>query len=285
MIMVAISIEVKQRWWLQRKTFLRDIPECWDDVPPRRRRGFLRLLYSQPINTALQSIAFSILRIPRRWRRYLDPLHIATLTNALAWMEPKADCTQAVITEFRHRGMRWWMPAPKGSDINCIQYLVADDAFEQAGQGHGKSIALLLAALVRPYPETDTSAPLSTREEAERRALMLHTAPEEVKVYALLYFAGLKAYIHRSYKDWLFVDDAQEEGEEESEGDQPPPRTPEFGWYGILQDVAESGLFGTMPQVMLTGLHDVLVYLVRQTIKTENLNLARTTYRDHNEAE
>lgn len=292
MIPVAITIAVRRRWWLQKKVWRGNLPESWAEVPPARSQAFFRMLCTTPLPEALASIAQQSLGIPNRWWRHLEPMHQATLSTSLGWMEPKADSAQCAVTEFRHRGRRWWMPAPKGEDLTFAQFLVADSAFEAACEGKPEATTLLLAALCRPLRHTYPEPPLRGRGEAEQRAELLGDAPEEVKMAALLYFAGVKAYVRKTYGRWLFDEEDAEQPDDETDEDEEdydddddlPPEAqatqgPNFGWYGILQDVAEAGLFGDLRSVQQTSLHDVLVYLVRQVVKIENMNLAQPSRR------
>jgi hypothetical protein len=280
MLTVALNIERRGRWWRQRKSWRQGLPSCWSEVPASRRQDFFRLLCSEPSERALPEIARQSLGIPARWWRHLDALHVAALTGPLAWMEPKADASDVPVPYFDHRGKRWWMPSAKGGDLTCIQFLVADGAFESACAGDADATTLLLAALCRGHDYDLAAVPLRGRGEAEYRKAALDGVADEVKVAALLYFAGVKAYIHQTYGAWLFEDEEEGEDEDEQEEDDYEDEAvdegsvrregPQFGWYGVLQDVAETGVFGTLKDVQQAALHDVLVYLVRQHIKNED---------------
>src|SRR5690606_26772363 len=134
---------------------------------------------------------------------------------------------------------------------------------------------------------------LNSREEAEARAERLAGLEPYLQFAVLLYFAGLKEYIYKTYKAWLFEDDdddIEEEKDGDEEDDDEPvqreaaPAQPDFGWWGIYQEAAEAGLFGRLDQVYQASFHDVAMWLVRQRIKadeTRRLNQERNRKHDY----
>jgi hypothetical protein len=210
---------------------------------------------------------------------------LAAMTMALQWMRPRHDCVDFPVASFEHAGMVYHLPTAKGQNICCLEYPLADEYYMRyaANTNDAEALALLLATIARPenpdrqsaVARGDARMALHSRAEIEARALVLLHAPHELHVAALMYFGGLKEYVHRIYGTWLFEVPFDEDDEDEQDEDDeatPQARTssidgPDFGWWGIFQHVAESGVFGNLKEVYQASLHDVCIFLVRQRIK------------------
>lgn len=295
MLPVTVTAERKRRtWyaWRKRRTWKRQLPEQWSEVPERRRRMLYRLALQGHKAELLQRL----LRLPRWAIDNIPPEQRAALLNAVAWMEPRADCDHLPWPYFEHRGRRYYFPKPKGENMTCMEYPLADEYYLRFVQEGDESALLLLVATLcreesndreRYLAEDDHRVALRSRAEVIERATVLRHLDTELQMAVLLFFAGLKEYVHRVYGQHIFEPDEDEEVEnveevEQVEKDEEYEAYKKrkqadtgggegFGWWGALQDVAEAGLFGNMKEVWQASFHEVCMWMVRQRIKERQM--------------
>lgn len=277
MIPVTITAIRPGRWWRREKVveWKRKLPERWEDVSDRRRPHYYRLLLSE---NGLRSAAIQLLGLPAWAIRAMKPDQWAALENALSWMSPVPDCAKLPFKQFAYNDITFFFPGQKGENISCLEYAIADEYFtEFVSQDRDSALLLLCATICREGHRSraerlrrdDQRAPLHSRAEVIERASYLRGLPVEYQMASLMYFAGLKEYVNKTYGPWLFDDDDADEEYQPKKNENSPPPAPNFGWWGVYQDVAEAGLFGTIEQVYQASFHDVAMWLVRQTIKSE----------------
>lgn len=221
-------------------------------------------------------------KVPGRIRHRLSGFDFASLAMNLSWTEATPQCDSVPIPNFSHRGRSYVLPSRHGENLTCLEYAIADEYYKAFTDGDAGALALLVATLCReedPDAEAalrrgDKRVPLHDKAEIVARAERLRDAPHEMQLQALLYFGGMKTYMHRVYGKWLFE---QPEEEEEDSGIEASkkPRGPDFGWWGMLQQVAEGRVFGNIKDVYQASLHEVCVYLVRKRLQEEQ---AQTAY-------
>jgi hypothetical protein len=219
--------------------------------------------------------------LPRWARKAISDLDFAGLTLLLDWIQAEPDCSQVPIPTWIHKGITYHFPTAKGESVSSIEYALADDYYKQFVDGDATALPLLVATIVREHDSDEASAlrrddtrvPLHSKAEVAKRAQALQSAPTELHLQALLYFGGLKAYIHRVYGNWLFEQDEDEDGDDDTERERqtakPATGGPDFGWWGIFQAVAESGAFGAIDKVYQTCIHDVCIFLVRKRAESQ----------------
>lgn len=237
-----------------------------------------------PRPAAHRAMVRDLLRtIPARARRRMSELDMAGLTTLLHWADAQPDCETVPLPHFTHKGIMYHFPRAKGSNLTCIEFPMADEYYTQfveAAEPDQQALMCLLATLCREqnYDDAavlrlgDARVPLHSREEVEARAMRLQGVPPEYCLQALLWFAGMKLYVSRVYGPWLFEQDEEEEEDEDNPTPSPSAGggSPNFGWWGIYQDVAEAGVFGhDVDQVHQKPFHDVCVYLVRKRVAAE----------------
>lgn len=283
MIPIAITDDrTTLRWWqrLRRRSFRLHLPEHWNDVQPdAHRRRWWRWAMTLPPEAAQRAMVRDLL--PRWVRLRISALDFAALAHLLSWTKAEADCDVVPVPSFQHKYVTYHFPKPKGENLVCIEFPLADEYYQQFLDDNANERALmcLLATLAREQNydteavlrQGDARIALHSREEVEARADRLRGVPGEYCLQALLWFAGMKGYVHRVYGPWLF----EQEDEEEEDAPSGSPEggenagSPNFGWWGIYQGVAESGVFGTISQVHQAAFHDVCVYLVRKRVEAE----------------
>lgn len=271
--------EMKRRSWIpfRPRRFYLKVPQSWDEVTPlARRQRWWRWLMMLPRPAATRAMVRDLL--PKWVRLKISDLNFAGLTLLLDWMQAEPNCTDIPVPRFNHGGYTYFFPTAKGENVTCIEYALADDYYKEFAEGDASKLMPLVATVwhefdtdeARAMRRADKRVPLYSKAEVEQRAHRLKSAPSEMQLQALLYFGGLKAYIHRVYGKWIFEQD-EEPDEEDQEAGSPKKETssgPDFGWWGIFQQVAESGVFGNIDQVYQASIHDVCIFLVRKRVES-----------------
>lgn len=197
---------------------------------------------------------------------------LGALAAQLRWATMVVDAEQVPVEFFAHNGEQYAFASAKGGNVAGLEYALCEDYYAEAQQGDASAYLRLSACLWREkiwhkgtaLRRGDWRVPLYSREEVEARAAALESAPAWVHVQAVTWFIALKGLIHKMYRSWIFdADDPDEDGEAE-EPEAAPSRGPNFGWWGMFLDVAESGVFGPLPEVHQASLHDVCIFLVKK---------------------
>lgn len=206
------------------------------------------------------------LDVPRRIFRRLHIDQVLSLLDAAPWLEAKPNPTPT-FPYFDHYGTRYYLPASHGLNLVALEYPIADDAFNNYMKtGEEQHLRLLCGTLCREEeadPEVvtlrgDRRVSLLSRSQAEARAERLMGAPQEALTGVLLFFAGVKEYVHRAYGKTLF-----EEPDTDAAGNPVTNSTrPTLGWWSVYWTVAHDGPFGDVDRVHQTAFHDVCLYLV-----------------------
>lgn len=233
---------------------------------------------SLPLPAAKRAMVRDML--PRWVRQQISDLDFSGLTMLLDWMQVEPDCEDIPIKTFVHKGVTYHFPAPKGQNVCCLEYALADDTYTKFVDGAADNLPQLVATIIREsdtdkagaLKRNDKRVALYSKSEAEERSHRQRKLPPEYTVQALLYFGGLKAYIHRVYGSWLFEASEDDEGDEDAPKESKASRGPDFGWWGMFQQVAEAGVFGNLQQVYQTSIHDVCIFLVRKRIEADSVN-------------
>lgn len=287
MIEARISDESRRPWYLawRRRLWVLSLPESWAELGTLRRRArWWRWALTLGGMAAQRAMLRDCLRpLPKRVRQQLSDLDMAAFVQQLGWAQMSPKCDHVPVPEFTLHGQRYLMPQPKGANVSCIEFALADEFYTQfMDQQDERATLLLLATLAREAEPDEATAlrrgdnrlPLHTREEVDARATQLAGADPELLTQALLYFSGLKNFVHDIYGEWLFETDDVPDDDDDDEDEQPtarrkaPAEYPNFGWWGIFQQVAEGGVFGHhVNDVHAAFFHDVCVYLVRKRVE------------------
>lgn len=280
MLTALLTIQRPRRWWHLRRSrrFTLRIPDVWEEVTPMaRRQRWWRWIALLPPAAAQRAMLRDL--VPRRIRQFLQPIDFAALSGQLDWTQVTAQCEQVQIPQFTHKGIVYVFPRPKGPNVSGVEFALADDYYKQMLEGDTEALFLLSACLWRERDKDEAAAlrrgdyrmPLVSKEEAEARAIRLRTAPAEMHLQAVQWFAGMKLYVHRVYGKWIFEQDDDED--DESTGNQStnhqPNKSPDFGWWGVFLTVAEAGVFGPLEKVHQMSIHDICIYLVKKRVEAD----------------
>lgn len=298
--MIEAVITEERRHWnpFRRRRFRVSLPESWDDLAqPRRRALWWRwALTLPPAGAARAMVRDCLRRLPRRIRKRLTLLDMAGFSSALAWVKAEPDCLAVPVASWTVGGTAYHLPKAQGFNVTCLEFALADDFYQRFLDDKSEAtLRSLVATLLREGdadPESvlrrgDVRAPLYSLDEVAARAERLKKLPAEAHLATLLYFAGLKAYVHRLYGTWLF--DADDDEEEDPTHDPSPEGEggdglPNFGWWDVFQATAEIGLFGPVedfyprPSVYQTPIHTLCQHLVRKRVEAERQKKAAAAH-------
>lgn len=254
--------------WMRR--FFFSVPEKWADLSPRRKRQWWQWALLFPPDEATTRMAAQC--APWYLRRLLPPDEIAQISTALAWASPVVD-NELVFPYTRLRCSLFASAKEKGENMSCLEFAVCDDLYNTyIEKQHPEKANLLSHIVYRPVDNDkqagisrgDTRVPFRGQSEAQYQLAYYGPLPDHIVGHAMVYFSGVKRFVHDTYGSWIFqpAASAQDDG-------------PNYGWWGIFQAVAESGVFGTIEQVYQASIHEVCVFLVRKRYeaqKTEEMH-------------
>ena len=284
----------RRRWWgTQTKEWRRWLPQSWKDMPHHRRFLFWAVAL-QLGEGALERICIKLLKLPRWAWRSMDATDRQALSQSLAWMLPKYDCTVVPFPEFKHRGETYYMPKAKFENGCCLEFVLADGYYNKYRETGDEEVLLrLVATLCRPASKDknallllgDNREQVVTKEQVEARMQRLKGLHPAMQVAVLMYFVGVKEYIANTY--WmLFSAPPVQENEEEEVQQEETTRGPKFGWWSKFMEVANEGLFGNYDEVLQKRLHLICMHLVDEHEKNEQarLEMARQKSKYSNDA-
>lgn len=244
----------------------RMIPEAWADLTATDRLRYLRYLITLDRPEALTKIAQEILSLSARRFRQLPPELFVQVVDKIAWMTAEPT-PEPLFSSFEYKGCRYHLPKAKFKNGTCLEYPIADDYYNAFVAGDNEALLLLTATLCRKAKDKvndvertgDIRIEMLSRSEAEANAIRMTGLPMEVQIGVMLYFGGVKQYIHDTYAGWIFQKPDPDNADAESEGDGVM-----FGWWGVYMDIAESAVFGNLQQVYQSNFHTLCMYLTKK---------------------
>lgn len=271
---MKIEITVpRYAWWQRTRKYSRTIAESWSDLPIAVRLTFLRIMLSEhELIVAKIKILGLILKLPRRVFARMDSDSLMSLIDKLEWLNLEPSAT--ILPHFRWYGEIWHLPNAGFYNGTAIEFAIADDyATKFATTNDEKYLRLLAATVAHPLDDNDVRQPLTSREEAEKRAdKEFAKLPIEICISVLLYFTGVKVKISEWYGEFLF-------DEVEQKFSIATAHFPNFGWWSAYLQIAESHVFGNYEQVLQTNFHRICMYLIEKRKAALQMEAA---YKDQN---
>ena len=177
-----------------------------------------------------------------------------------------------VISVFKVGGIEYYLPEQYLKRCNVIEYTYADRYFEMVAAGDYSKIDNLILSLCRPkrtdnYNEVDWDGDVRERFNPvliEKRLKNMEELSVQFKMYFLLFFIGCKKTLAKKYAP-LFR--KRDEEDEES------PSQPDFGWVGIIWDLA--GGIADEEKIQYSKLHNVMAYLCKKHYDNEAIKQAQ----------
>ncbi len=274
MIEAILTTQNRRRWNpFRRRRFVLRIPQRWEEVTPlvRRERWWRWAATLQP-----PEMKRRILRdlVPLMWRRKMMPAEQGAIVAHLEWALPVPDAEVIPLESFFHRDVRYVFPKAKGPNVSCVEFALCDDYYKQFVDGDAEALLRVSACLWREEDEEeremlkrgDERVLIHSQAEVEARLIRLTGVPQEVHIQALMWWIGMKMLINKMYGKWLFEEDEDEDEDEDAPAyaEASASKGPNFGWWGIFLDVAETGVFGPLEKVYQASIHDICIFLVKK---------------------
>ena len=215
-----------------KRTKLVKLPTSWHGIADAGERLLLlRMLLTNTGELGRIIALCRLLGLKRKESNLLQPEQVRDLLACLDWLRPVPDARPLV--DVIGKG-KYHLPKEKFSNGTAMEYAIADEYFGQFAQGDAKALPLLVATLARPQRRSadesarlgDVRIPLHSRSEIEARAQLIEELPLEQKMVVVLYWAGVKQYVHETYAGWIFPT----KEELEAEGDEAAQKGDLFGW-------------------------------------------------------
>jgi len=262
---VSNRIDIAVPGRLRTRKYRRDLPASWQEVEEARRLPLLTALLTSPDVYGQVEALRRVLHLPREVFASIPDDTVVQLLDLCPWMDLQPN-PRPCIDHFDHAGKRYYLPREYGINLVAIEYPLADEALVKFMRTQDpKDLTMLCAVLCREEnPNADEArtrgdqrTPLRSRWEAEARAREMEHLSIDVALTVLLYFAGVKEFVHRSYGAVLFEkpDDTDDDNNTTT-----PDST--LGWWGIYFQVAADGPFGDIDRLYQTPFHDVCIFLV-----------------------
>lgn len=271
MIDISLKSSKRRRWTiLRRRRFDLCLPQCWEEVTPYARRvQWWTWAATLGPEEALQHRVRDL--VPAPWLARMDDLDRAAVEKALDWVDASPNVDIIPVPHLDWKGVRYAFTKPKGANVTAVEFALCDDYYSQFMAGDPLALLRLMACLWREEDQDrpamlrrgDARVLLYSKEEVESRVEALHGVGQGAALQGLLWFIGMKQLVHKMYGNWIFQAAEQEE-EEDPIAKKPESTGPNFGWWGIFLDVAESGVFGTLEKVYQTPIHDICIFLVKK---------------------
>lgn len=188
----------------------------------------------------------------------------------------KTPLLEPIIPSFNIGGVDYLLPKARFEKLNIMEWSAANNAFDAmsaTGNFTGSKpqtaqINNLILSLCRPskhdLDETAVDYQGDPREKfnpelIESRLPLIQQLSENQKAYFLLYFVSCKKHIATQFKV-LFK-------QENTEG----VKKLDFGWIGVMMDLAKEGVFGNFEQTQFTPLYTILYYRAKCHYDSEEL--------------
>lgn len=235
------------------------------------RRELVRILLDVP--------AMVFKRIPRG--------EMYDLLQCIEWMQIDHTSTSPVAPYYDHvnkkgSSLRLYLPGKSFQNVTALEYALLDDSYRKFRPDLNTDYeAQMIAVMLRPAGEgpdtaSDPRIQLKSRAQANEWLPAVRALPEAIRTYMTTLVSANRQFIHDAYGDYLFpeappIQEGQEEQEEQAEG-------LDFGWWGVMMDVAQDRVFGNYDQVLQTPIHLLCMYM------SKKIEAARVERQEHEHA-
>jgi hypothetical protein len=256
MIPVGINIQLPDNigwlarilWLFRKKHYQLQLPESWEEVPSKMFWKIIRhyLMHHQLSKHAfLLLILKEMLDIPT-WvfKRISSITFLEQLLPRIKWVE-KLSYSKPFDKTIMIGGCQWRIPVPLAKDMTLQQYFLLERTFSELFTNREKDAADFLAAFLRPdtrqlqshYYQTGL-LPTVSSPELENYATTLASADEKQVLYLVQYYINMRLQLKEKYPA---LHDGNNDG-----------RPDKIDWDSIAPSIAETGVFGSLNQVLKT---------------------------------
>lgn len=238
------------------------LPHRFEDLTRRQADRIVPLVLLGDSQRTRARILLQLL--PPKLAAQLDEETVTSLTDELDWLfEP-------TMLTLPHRKIRV-LPfrkfencGPKLQMMTCREWYKAVELFEKIIEGNEGATHQLMACVYRPV-KCGIRVCLTSQKQLKSDARQLRLIPKSIVAQTLLYFQHCQIYVQRMGEGAGIFGNSEEN---------PERKQMPFGWYSTFQMVAETGVFGSLEQIMdRTTFWEIFSYLVtKQAQQPSKLN-------------
>lgn len=194
----------------------------------------------------------------------IDPYAIFKLTELISWIWDRYKIEghshiSPWVQEFKYKGETLLLPLPNFDDVSVNEFAYINMYLDMIADGDADAVYGLAALVCRPLKpqkqrdNIDYDGQPRIKFNPERIDVeKFRDAPAWILWNAYDFCLRAQLMIHKRY-EVIFSGD-------KSAG-------PNFGWLGMVMNIAETGTYGTAGQVEQTSLHTICVYATRKILE------------------
>jgi hypothetical protein len=221
----------------------------WNELQPEQMLAVIPHILANNATACLEVIS----NIPPGILMTIEAWQLTALQEEAKWLwkKPLHEKPEGIFIE--NLGIDF--QTSDGYDLTLLQYAEAESALLEFFQDPSQLAAEKVSRLMLKVDDRILSASVFSEKMHE-----IHMPPI-YHLLALWYFHGIRQHIHETYA-YLFT---SEDGNATSSpiidfGTEDPGI--DFSWMGIAFGIAETGAYGTVPQVLSTDIHSILYYMM-----------------------
>jgi len=238
------------------------MPTEWSELTERQVYLLLPFLYADKNSPRVRMAVFRLLYpVKRKSLLVISAEDLFRLQERCLWVWEKP--VRTLIYKFEFAGENYYLPELEFDNLVLVEYAMADMFFKAFGRTKPDPLALdkLAATLCRPkfknVEENDPEWNGDIREKynsklADQRTALFKDLPLSIKMLVLQQFITGRKILHTRYKE-VFQDPDKPKSIPKHAG-------PDWGWFGLIDDLAQDGIFGDMEKTAFTNLHTVLFH-------------------------
>lgn len=272
------EIKIHSRKGNHRWSQIISCPSTWAEVTPKQVLKILPIVLGETRTDSVMVRVLSLLikGVPPSFLLTLPPANVAQMIDCVKFVFEEG-MSVPVISEVVIRGWLkeevFAMPAEKLENITCFEWWVADDYYSKFMESHQDGdLDKLVATLLREVDQDKNAAveredmrvQLRSRMQIDKRVKKLRKLDPVKKAYILYFFSNCKKWIYDQFGQFIF-EDTEDESEGTGEGNP-------LGWYGLFQKAAETGVFGTLDNILFqVKFLDFCTFMVAKRLEHDRL--------------
>jgi hypothetical protein len=258
------------------------VPSSWSEITNDQLIKVAPLIFGSPESMMVRkglALLFLLPDLKRYYSRLTDGQKW-DLFNLTDWLFEDIS-GRSVVRTFTHKNVEYFLPEDNLRKESIIAFSFADNYFQQfINTKDPLYLDKVIACIARQkgsydFPalqetEGDHREHFSTSRTLERSKAFLDL-PIGIKNAVLLFFMGSKKFIHKQY-EILFTkkeEPVKSPADKKANFGKKKIPKPDYGWIGIIYDLAEQKTFGSFDQVKHQFLHTCCYYLTKKKYEQE----------------
>lgn len=243
-------------------------PSSWSDLTQEEVLAFCQIPYATEPHYAKLSLLSSF--IPEDKTTLLTAEQLTELINR-AFAFTYTDFTTQLIKHFELKNTKYLLPEVEFRNLNIVEFAYADNNYQEIfGIGNynvanPSAINKLIATLCRPRrqqheiedPKWNGDYRQTFNPHKIPTELFISELTEAQRIYFLKYYESCKFALYKKY-EVIFNQKKPKKNTKNFK------QAINFGWAGVIFDLAESNIFGDKDKVAYENLHDICYYLSKK---------------------